>query len=105
MALIDRVSDIGFSASLPLEMKDLMEDTKHLVGVDRTQRQIVIRVAAVVKMEAPEHIFCQEPRDNLFDVLGRIMMPGIDQHPGLWSRCASQMERHPSIGNIGRIIR
>jgi len=94
MALIDRIYDISFSASLPLEMKDLMEDAQHLVGVDRAQRQIVIRVAAVVKMEAAQHIFGQEPGNDLFDILGSIMMPGIDQHPGLWSGSARQMERH-----------
>src|ERR1700733_14255487 len=103
MALIDRVYDIGFSANLPLEMKDLMEDAKHLVGVDRAQRQIVIGVAAVVEMEAAQHIFGQEPCNNLFDVLGRIMMPGIDQHPGLRSGSPRQMERHSPIGNVSVI--
>ena len=56
-----------------------MKDAEDLVGIDRAQREIVVGIAAVVEMEAAEHVVMQQPRHDLLDVLGLIVMPGIDQ--------------------------
>ena len=79
MALIDHVGDIGGRAGLPFKKADLVKNAEHLVRVDRAQGQIVIGVAAVVEVESAEQIFGKQPCDDLFDVLRRIMMAGVDQ--------------------------
>jgi hypothetical protein len=56
---------------------DFMENPKYLVRINGTHRQIVIRVAAIIEMETAQDIFRQQPCDNLFDVLRRVMMTGI----------------------------
>ena len=55
-----------------------MEDAKYLVRIDGAEREVVVGVAAVVEVEAAEEAGVQEPRNDLLDVLGRVMMAGID---------------------------
>ena len=46
--------------------------------------------AAVVEMETADHPVMQQPGHDLLDVLGLIMMAGIDQDVSLWTRRARQ---------------
>ena len=45
----------------------------------------------------------QQPGHDLLDVLGLIVMAGIDQHVGLRTGGARQQERHAPVGNVGVI--
>src|SRR5476651_2194887 len=74
VALIDDVRDVGAGAGLPLEEPDLVEDAEHLIRIDRPQRQVVVRIAAIVEVKAAEHPLGQQPRDDLLDVLRLVMV-------------------------------
>ena len=65
---------------LPLEEPDLVEDTEDLIRIDRSDRQVVVGIPPVVEMEPAEHLFAEEPRDHLLDVLRRVVVTGIDEH-------------------------
>ena len=71
----------------------------------RADRQIVVRIAAVVEVESAEHVLVEQPRDDLLDVLGLIMMAGVDQHLGLRSGRLRQQQGHAPVGDIGMIER
>src|SRR5216683_734022 len=55
MALVDHVTDFGLLAALRFKEKNLVEDAKDLVGINRSEGQIVVGVAAIVKVETAEH--------------------------------------------------
>src|ERR1035438_6873986 len=103
VALIDHVSDFGAPAGLPFEQRDLVEDAEDLVRIDGSQREIVVGVAAVVEMESAQHVFREQPRHDLLDVLRLIMMPGIHQHLGLRAGVARHQQRHAPIRDVGVI--
>ena len=79
------------SPGLPLEEADLVEDAEDLVRVDGAQRQVVVGVAAVVEVEAAQHVLAEQPRHDLLDVLRLVVMAGIHQHlaPAARRRCDS----------------
>ncbi len=96
------------SARFPVShstVPDLLEDAKNLVRVDRSQGQIVIRVAAVVEVESAQHVQIEQPRHNLLDVLTLVMMARIHQHLGLRPGGLRKQQRHPPVGDIGVIKR
>jgi len=86
-----------------LEQPNLMEDAKHLVRVDRAEGQVVVRIAAVVEVEAAEHLLREQPRDDLLDVLRQVMMAGVDEHARLRPRRARQQQRHAPVADVGVI--
>src|SRR5579872_543565 len=83
MTLIHHVRDIRTAASLPLEELNFVEDAKDLIRIDGTQRQIIVGITPIVEMEAAEHVFGEEPCNDLLDVLRGVVMSGIDQNFGL----------------------
>ena len=94
------------SARLPVshsKMQDLVEDAEDLVGIDGAQRQIVVGVAAVVEVEAAEHVEIEQPGHDLLDVLRLVVMAGIHQHLGLRAGGLREQQRHAPVGDIGVI--
>ena len=80
MALIDHVSDIRPAARFEGKELDLMENSKHLVGINRSKRQVVICIPAIVEMKTAQHLFREQPCDDLLDILSLIVMTSINQH-------------------------
>src|SRR5579862_106120 len=103
VTLVDHVGDFGAAAGLPFEERDFVKNAEDLVGIDGAQREVVIGVAAVVEVEAAQHVFGEQPGHDLFDVLGLIMMAGIDQDFGLRAGIARHEQRHAPIGDVGVI--
>jgi hypothetical protein len=66
VALIHGEADIGDSGAAIFDgVEDFVEDSEHGVGIDTSQRQVVVGVFSVVKMEAAEKVFIDQPRDDL----------------------------------------
>ena len=102
--LVDHVLDLRIhAAALPGEEVDLVEDAEDLVGIDGAEREVVVGVAAVVEVEAAEHVFIEQPRDDLLDVLRKVVMAGVDQHLGLRAGLFRGEEGHPPVGEVGLI--
>ena len=59
---------------------NLVKYPEYLVWIDRSEREIVIRIPAIIKVKAAQHARVQQPGHNLFDILRRIVMTRIDQH-------------------------
>src|SRR3989442_13218232 len=57
-------------------------------------------VAVIVKMKSSNLILPQQPRHNLFDVLGLIMMARVDQDPGLRAGCSGQQKSHSPVSDV-----
>jgi len=83
VALVDHIGDVGSGLRFPLEHFDFVEDSENLVGIDRTEGQVVVRVTPVIEMKPSHHFLVEEPRDDLFDVLRLVVMSGIDKNKGL----------------------
>ena len=58
---------------------NLVEDAEDLVGIDRSQGEIVVGITAVIEVEAAHHVVVQKPGDDLLDVLRLVVMAGIDE--------------------------
>ena len=56
MALVDHERDVGQRIA-PGQM-DFVEDAEDLVGIDGSQREVVVGIAAVVEMEAAQQVRC-----------------------------------------------
>src|SRR6266487_3689517 len=69
VALIDHVRDVGLLPGFPLVIKNLMENSKHLVGIDGTDRKVIVGITAVVEMKSSEHLFREQPSHNLLNIL------------------------------------
>jgi len=69
VTLIDHEGYVYPSARLPFVVANFVEDAEDLVGIDRSQGQVVIRVAPVIEVEAAQHLCAQQPGNNLLDVL------------------------------------
>jgi len=90
VALIDHVGDIGAPPGLPFEVRNLVEDAEDLVGIDGAHGEVVVGVAAVVKVESRQHVHVEQPGHNLLDVLCLIVVAGIHQDLGFGpAACAS----------------
>ncbi len=90
---------------LPFEEPDLMEDPENLVRVDRAHRQVVVGIAAIVEVESAQHLFVEQPRHDLLDVLRQVVVAGIDQHLGLRPGLARQQQRPSPVRHIGVVER
>ena len=55
--------------------------------------EVIVRIAAVIEMKASQPTLIQQPGDNLFDVLGTVMVPRVHQYFGLGTRLGRQMQR------------
>src|ERR1700730_14139427 len=56
VALIDHVSDVRLLAALRFEEENLVENAEDLIGVNRSERQIIIRIAPIVEVKTAKHI-------------------------------------------------
>ena len=59
---------------------DFVENAENLIRIDRAEREVIIGVAAIIEVEATEHIFIEQPCDDLLDVLRKIMVPRVNEH-------------------------
>ena len=46
VALVDHIGDVGSGLRFPLEHFDFVEDSENLVGVDRTEGQVVVQAVS-----------------------------------------------------------
>ena len=83
---------------------DFVEDPEDLIWVNRSQGQIVVGVATVIEMKAPEHVFGEQPGDDLLNILGRVVVSGINKNLGLWACGTREDESHPPVGDV-RVIK
>ncbi len=88
---------------LPFVVTNLVEDAEHLVGVDRSQRQVIVGIAPVVEVKSAQHSSAQQPGDNLFNVLRLVVVAGVDQHQCLRPGGLGQQQRHAPVGYVGVI--
>ena len=105
VTLVDHVGDVGAAPRLMLEQPNLVENAEHLVRIDRTQRQVVVGIAPVVEMESAEHLFGEQPRHDLLDVLRQVMMAGVDEHAGVGPGGAGEQQRHAPVADVGVVER
>src|SRR5579872_6831494 len=80
--------------------ENFMEDAEDLVGIDRAERQVIIGVTAVVEVEAAQLLLPQQPRNNLLDVLTRVVMPRIHQDNCLLAHMPAHGQRHAPVRQI-----
>jgi len=57
VTLVDHVRDVGLLAGFPLEVANLVKNPKDLIRIDGAEGQVVVGIAAVVKVEAAQHVF------------------------------------------------
>ena len=91
------------SARLPVSHSitdQLVENAKDLIRINGAERQVVVRVTAVVEVETTQHVLAQQPRHNLFDILSLVMVPRIHQHLRLWPGVARENQRHAPIAQV-----
>ena len=93
----------AFSPALPLEEADLVEDAEDGVGVDAAQREVVVGVAAVVEVEAAQHVLAEQPGHDLLDVLALVVVAGVHQHLGVRAGALAQHVGHAPIGDVGGV--
>src|SRR5580698_11509569 len=98
MALIDHESDLGNPLRVWLA-QDLVEDAKDLIWINRSDRQIVVRIAAIIKVEAAQQLNMQQPGYDLLDILRLIVMSRIHQHARLRPRSLRQLRGHAPVGD------
>src|SRR3954452_3795577 len=67
----------------------LAHDPEQLEGVDRADDQVVVRVLAVVEVEAAEQALGEQQSDDLLDVRPLRMVPGVDEHLRLLAQAAA----------------
>ena len=68
-ARITEAGDIRLFAGLPFVETDFVEDAKYLIRIDGPERQVIIRVAAIIEVKTAQGALGEEPSDNLLDVL------------------------------------
>jgi hypothetical protein len=84
---------------------DFVENAEDLVRIDRAQREIIVGIAAVVEVEAAQHVLVEQPCDDLLDVLRRVMVAGVDQHLRTRAGFLGEQQRHAPVGDVGRVER
>src|SRR5271169_6821743 len=104
VALVNHVGHIRSLARFPLKIKNLVEDPEYLIRVDGAEGQVVICIAAVVKMKPAKHVIAQKPSHDLLNILPLVMMTGIHQNPGLRPRLFREQQGHAPVGDI-RVIK
>ncbi len=105
VALVHHECDIGRRISFRLERKNFVEDAEHLIRIDGTKSEIVVRVSPIVEMKPSNHLVMEKPGDDLLDVLRLIVMPGVHEHERLRTGGFGQKKGHAPIGDVGVIKR
>ena len=86
-----------------VDARDLAHDPEQLERVDRADDQIVVRVLAVVEVEAAEQPLCEQERDDLLDVRSLRVVAGVDEHLGLRAEPAADERRGSPVGQVGAV--
>ena len=76
---------------------------KSWYGVDAAHRQVVVGVLAVIEVEAAEHVFVDQERDDVLHVGARQVMSGVNQHLRTVPRFMRKRIGHAPIGDV-RVI-
>ncbi len=84
---------------------ELAEHQEQLERVDRADDQIVVRVLAVVEMEAAETLLGREDRDDLLDVDALGVVAQVDEHAGALAEALADEQRRAPVGEVGGVER
>ena len=82
---------------------DLAHDPEQLERVDRADDQVVVRVLAVVEVEAAEQPLGQQQRDDLLDVRALRVVAGVDEHLRLRAEAAADQRGRAPVGQVGAV--
>ena len=77
-----------------------MHDREELERVHRAGDEIVVRVLAVVEVEAAEQAFVEQARDDLGDVRSLRMVAGVDEDLRLRAETPAQQGGRSPVGEI-----
>ena len=103
--LVDHIRDFRRLSRFPTEEVNFVKDPECLVRVDRSEGEVIIRIAPVVKVKPAKHAEIQEPGDDLLDILGQVMVAGVDQHSSLGTNFLGNDVRHTPIRQVGVVER
>ena len=98
MRLVDHERDVLGAAA-----GDLAHDAEQLERVDRADDQVVVRVLAVVEVEAAEQSFREQHRHDLLDVRPLRMVAGVDEHLRLRAEPPAQHRGRSPVGKVGAV--
>ena len=101
MRLVDHVVDRKHLIRFAFELDDLEQDSEDAVGIDRSDREIVVRVMTVVEVKATQHPLVQQERHDVFDVLAEKVMPGVDQNLRPRPRRTGERGGHAPVRDVG----
>ena len=93
---VDHVGDVGHPPIAVLEQLD--DDEEELVGVDRTDGEVVVAVLRVVEVEAAEPADHRQPADDLLDVRVRQMVAEVDEAGGAVPGALGEEQRRTPVG-------
>ena len=79
MRLIDHVGRSEAGRLSHLGVDELVENEEQAEGIDGAGIEIVVAIFRIVEVKARKLLDADQPRDDLFDVRVRWMMPEIDQ--------------------------
>ena len=83
--------------------RDLAHDPEELEGVDRADDEVVVRVLAVVEVEAAEQALGQQERDDLLDVRALRVVARVDEHLRLRAEAAADERGRAPVGQVGAV--
>ena len=78
-----------------------MEDPEQLVRVDAADHQVVVAVLLVVQVERSQATFLEQDRDDLLDVDGHGVMPGVDAHLRALTEVLADRQRLAPVLHVG----
>src|SRR5438552_14831789 len=103
VALVHHECDICCRTIFCFESKNLVKDAEYLIGIDGTKCEVVVGIATVIEMKSANHYLMEQPGNDLLNVLGLIVMPGIHEHIRLRTGGPGQEQGHAPISDI-RVI-
>ena len=105
VTLVDHVGDLRHAAPIGGAEVDLGENAENLIRIDRATGRVVGGVAPVVEVKTAEHVLVEEPREDLFDILGVVMRAGIDEHLRARAGPSREEKPHAPVGDVGSVER
>ena len=81
-------------------VRELDHDPEELERVDRADDEVVVRVLAVVEVEAAEQVLGEQASDDLLDVGALRVMAGVDEHAGLRAEASAEEGRGAPVGQV-----
>ena len=89
----------------PAGRDELGEDQEQLERVDRADDQVVVRVLAVVEVEAAEPALVRQEGDDLLDVGALGVVAEVDEHAGARAEPHAGEHGGAPVGQVGRVER